>query len=169
EAEPQNLNHYRTVIQGYQQLNNIPKAIEWLEKARQTTAGAADATLAKQQSDLKVRLIETELEAEEARLVENPEDEALQAKVQALRDELLKVRVSEAQAIVDRYPNDPDYRFELGKLLCDAGEIDRAIPQFQISHRNPKVRIASPTYLGACFKSKRQYDLAVEQNQTAKS
>ncbi len=169
EKEPQNLNHYRTIVQGYQQLNEIPKAIEWLDKARETPAGQADATLAKQQSDLKIRLAESQLEAEEAQLVENPEDEALQMRVAELRKELTAVRVGEAQAMVDRYPNDPNYRFELGKLLFEAGEIDRAIQQFQISHRNPKVRIPSLTYLGACFKGKRQYDLAVEQYQTAKS
>lgn len=169
ETEPQNLNHYRTIVQGYEQLKNFPKALEWLEKARQTSAGAADATLVKQQSDLKVRMIESELEIEEALLVEDPNDAEHQKKVEGLRADLLTVRVKEAQSMVDRYPNDPNYRFELGKLLFDAGDIDLAIKQFQISHRSPKVRIASLTYLGACFKSKRQFDLAVEQYQTVKS
>lgn len=168
EAEPQNLNHFRAIVQGYLQLDDLPKAVEWLDKARQTPAGAADATLAKQQSELKVKVIEADLAAREAALVENPDDQALQQELEKLRDELSRVRVEEAQAMVDRYPNDPAYRFELGKLLFDAGEIDRAIQQFQISHRNPKVRLQSLTYLGACFKSKRQYDLAIEQYSTAK-
>jgi tetratricopeptide (TPR) repeat protein len=166
--EPNNLNHYRAIVQGYQQLNNLPKAIEWLEKARKLPAGAADATLAKQQSDLRIKLVESRLSQKEAQLVENPDDATLQQEAQGLRDELTKVRVEEAQAMVDRYPNDPGYRYEFGRLLFEAGDVDRAIQQFQISHRSPKVRIASLTFLGACFKSKRQYDLALEQYETAK-
>lgn len=167
-AEPQNLNHYRTIVQGYQQLGQIEEAIDWLAKARQTSAGAADATLVKQESELKIRLIESKLNALEARLVENPDDAALQQEIEQQRQDLARVRIEEAQSLVDRYPNDPGYRFELGKLLFEAGDIDKSIQQFQISHRSPKVRIQSLTYLGACFKSKRQYDLAVEQYETAK-
>src|SRR5690606_21975282 len=104
-----------------------------------------------------------------AELAEDPENETLRAEVAQLSDALTRTRTEEAQALVERYPNDPTYRFDLGKLLYETGEIDRAIQQFQISHRSPKVRLQSLTYLGACFKNKRQYDLAVEQYKTAKT
>jgi tetratricopeptide (TPR) repeat protein len=169
QAEPNNLNHYRSVVQGYQQLGDIPKALEWLEKARELPAGAADATLVKQYSDLKLRMLEVAISDREAQLVEDPNNEELRAEIEKLSGELILVRTEEAQTMVERYPNDPTYRFDLGKLLFESGEIDRAIQQFQISHRSPKVRLGSLTYLGACFKGKRQYDLAVEQYQTAKS
>lgn len=169
EAEPNSLNHYRSVIQGYEQLGDLPKALEWLDKARELPAGAADATLVKQHSDLKLKVLEAEISTLEARLVEEPDNEELRAEIEKLSTEFTRVRTEEAQAMVERYPNDPTYRFELGKLLFEAGDIDKAIQQFQISHRSPKVRLNSLTYLGACFKGKRQYDLALEQYQTAKS
>lgn len=169
EAEPENLNHYRDVVQGYEQLNDYPKAIEWLEKARELPSGSADATLLKKQSDLKIKALEVDVANKEAELADDPENEALKKEVEELSEKLAQIRTEEAQALVERYPNDPSYRFDLGKLLYESGEIDRAIQQFQISHRSPKVRLQSLTYLGACFKSKRQYDLAVEQYETAKS
>lgn len=169
EAEPQNLTHYRSIIQGYEQLGDLPKAIEWLEKVRELPAGAADATLVKQYSDLKVKALEADLAVQEAKLVEDPDNETLRAKVDELTTNLTRIRVEEAHTMVERYPNDPTYRFELGKLLYESGETDRAIQQFQISHRSPKVRLQSLTYLGACFKGKKQYDLAVEQYETAKA
>lgn len=169
EAEPANLTHYRSIIQGYEQLNDFPKALEWLEKACELPAGAADATLVKRRSDLKLKMLQADLARKEAELAENPENETLRSEVAQLSDDLTRTRTEEAQALVERYPNDPTYRFDLGKLLFEAGEIDRAIQQFQISHRSPKVRLQSLTYLGACFKNKRQYDLAVEQYKTAKA
>ncbi len=169
EAEPQNLNHYRSVVEGYEQLNNPAKAIEWLEKARELPSGAADATLLKKHSDLKIKMLQGEIDQRQADLRNDPENEAIQADIDRLSEDLAKLRIAEAQGLVDRYPNEPAYRFELGKLLFDAGEIDRAIQQFQVSHRSPKVRLQSLTYLGACFKSKGQYDLAVQQYETAKA
>lgn len=168
EAEPQNLNHYRSIVQGYEQLGDIPKAIEWLEKAQQLPAGAADATLAKQHSDLKIKALESDIHQKEAQLAEDPDNEALQGEISQLSQDLARIRVEEAQNLVERYPNDPGYRFELGKLLYESGQTDKAIQQFQISQRNPKVRLQSLTYMGACFKAKRQYDLAIEQYETAK-
>lgn len=169
EAEPTSLNHYRSIVQGYEQLGDLTKALEWLEKARELPAGAADATLVKQYSDLKLKVLENEIATLETQLVDDPENEAVREEVNRLSADLLRVRTEEASAMVERYPNDPTFRFELGKLLYEGGEVDRAIQQFQISHRNPKVRLPSLTYLGGCFKSKRQYDLAVEQYETAKS
>ncbi|HLS27655.1 MAG TPA: tetratricopeptide repeat protein [Opitutales bacterium] len=169
EEEPQNLNHYRDVIDNYEQLKDYPKAIEWLEKAREMPAGAADATLVKRHSDLKLKMLEIEISEHEAKLAEDPENEALQTELEQLKENLRTVRTEEAQNLVERYPNDPSYRFELGKLFYEAEEIDKAIQQFQVSQRSPKVRLQSLTFLGACFKSKQQYDLAIEQYQTAKA
>ena len=70
--------------------------------------------------------------------------------------------------MVERYPNDFNYRFELGMLLFEDGNLDDAIMQFQISQRSPKVRLQSLLGLGRAFTQGKKYDLAVDQLETAK-
>ncbi len=168
EAEPKNLNHYRTIVDGYQQIKDFDKAIEWLDKARQTEAGAADATLAKQYAELQLKKLEGEIAAKEAELAANPDNPELTAEIASLKESFAKVRLEEMQALVERYPNDYNQRFEFGKMLYEADEMDKAISQFQHALRSPKVRLQALTYLGSCFKTKKQYDLAVEQLTQAK-
>src|SRR5690606_4857813 len=111
--------------------NDWPKALEWLEKACELPAGAADATLVKQRSDLKLKMMQDDLARKESALAEDPNNEALREEINQLSADLVRIQTEEAQALVERYPNDPTYRFDLGKLLYESGEIDRAIQQFQ--------------------------------------
>src|SRR5690606_5339243 len=60
------------------------------------------------------------------------------------------------------------YRFDLARLLVEAGEIDQAIQHFQQAQRHPKLRIPTLLQLGACFQAKGILDLAVHQYETAK-
>ena len=70
--------------------------------------------------------------------------------------------------MVERYPNDFNFRFNLGQLLLEDGDLDGAIAQFQLSQRNPKVRALSLLGLGRAFIGGKKYDLAVDQLTTAK-
>ncbi len=169
KEEPENLNHYRTLVKHYQSVGDFDQAVHWVEEARKLPAGAADSTLEKLQSELKVARIERDLATKTKELKENPGSEQLQAEIDSLNEQLDSVRLQETKAMVDRYPNDYGNRFEYGRLLFKKGEIDAAIEQFQVSQRNAKVRVQSLMFLGNCFKHKKQYDLAVQQYATVKS
>lgn len=170
EAEPENINHYRTLIKQYEKVGDFEEAIRWVEKARKLPAGAADANLEKMRSELKVGRLERDIAAKSKEMKENPENrDRLQSEIDALQAELDDVKMEEVKALVERYPNDFSNRFEYGRLLFKKGEVDAAIEQFQLSQRNAKVRVQSLMYLGNCFKSKKQYDLAVQQYATVKS
>jgi tetratricopeptide (TPR) repeat protein len=167
-AEPENLNHYRSVIQAYQQLGDLDSAVVWVLKARETAAGSGDATLAKLEAELREAALEKRVAAQEAAVAASGEPEA-EARLAALRRELHEHRLAGARALVERYPNDMEARYRLGTLLYEADAIDDAISQFQTSQRSPKVRVASLLGLGACFQAKGLFDLAVLQYETAKS
>ena len=70
---------------------------------------------------------------------------------------------------VSRYPNDLLFRFDLGELHYQRGEINEAIQQFQLAQRNPQKRVRAMYYLALCFKKKGQLDIALEQLQKAAS
>jgi tetratricopeptide (TPR) repeat protein len=79
------------------------------------------------------------------------------------------VGIDSLKTLVEKYPTDLDFKFELGKLYRAAGTLDLAIQQFQSAQRNAKLRVAALTELGACFQGKGLLDLAVQQYQTAKN
>jgi tetratricopeptide (TPR) repeat protein len=77
--------------------------------------------------------------------------------------------LEDAKDKVERYPNDLMFRYDLGVIMYERGELNEAIQQFQLAQRNPQRRIRTLYYLGLCFKKKGQIDIAVEQMQKAVS
>ena len=169
EREPANLNHYRTLVQGFRQAGRLDEALEWTRKARAQPLGATDATWEKLESDLQVQVLERQLKDAEAALKNAPDSTEASERCEQLRRELLNFRLGEAQRMVERYPNDASARQTLGTLLFETGQLDAAIAQFQQAQRNPQVGIAALSGLGRCFKAKRLYDLAVAQFTAAKA
>lgn len=166
--EPANLNHYRTLVNGYRQQGRTAEALRWVQRAREQPGAAADAALEKQASELQIRLLEEQLQAAEAALALAPEDRAARERHEQLRGDLRVFRLAEAQRTVERYPNDHAARQAFGALLLDSGKIDQAIAQFQHAQKSPPVRIAALVGLGRAFKAKKLFDLAVAQFATAK-
>ncbi len=168
-SEPGNLNHYRSVVDGYRKLNRFADALEWMRKARQLPAGAADSGLEKIESDLEVAVLENEVHVLETKLEASPEDPAAKAAYDQAKTKLTAFRLSQAKAYVERYPNDYGARYTLANLHYEAGEYQEAIANYQQALKNPKVRIQALAGMGRSFKARKMFDLAVAQFQTAKN
>ena len=74
----------------------------------------------------------------------------------------------DAEHLVEKYPNDLMYRFDLGALYMKTGNIQGAIEQFQRAVGQPQRRVASLNYLGQCFQLEGLHDLAIDQYTKAK-
>jgi tetratricopeptide (TPR) repeat protein len=170
QAEPANLNHYREIVQCCRTLGRLDEAITWLGRARELPTGAADVTLEKLESELRIQRAAERVQQRESELAAaGGEPVVPDAELTRRREELSATRLGELRKFVDKYPNDLAYKFELGQALFAAGEIDQAIQQFQVVQRSPKLRRDALMQLGACFQAKRLYDLAVQQYETAKA
>jgi len=167
--QPENLNHYRAVIDGYRRLDNPAAALEYVKIARQLPTAMGDATLEKLQSDLTVAVLESKVKEAEAKAVAAPTDEAAKKALADARAQLTKVKLDDAKAYVERYPNDYAARFNLANLLYDLGEYQAAIGNYQQAQKAPKVRIAALGGMGRALKARKMFDLAVQQFQTAKN
>lgn len=168
QQEPENLSHYRTLVQACRQLGRLDEALIWTRQARRQPAGATDSAFDKQESELQTALLERRLRECEALAEKNPADPAAAARRDMARAELADFRLRDAQRTVERYPNDFAARQFLGECLLAAGQLDPAITQFQQAQKNPQVRIAALTGLGRAFKAKKLYDLALVQFGAAK-
>ncbi len=146
--QPENINHYRELASNYRKLGDYDSALEWVEKARQLESGRADVNLERLVGTLKREKMQKGIEAVEAQLEANPDDSAAQAELEKLRAEERAFRLDQAKTLVQRYPNEFSYRFELGELYFEDGETDSAIKELQLALRSPKVRVGALILLG---------------------
>ncbi|MFP4156706.1 MAG: tetratricopeptide repeat protein [Opitutales bacterium] len=169
EKEPESINHYRELANNYRKLGEYDNALEWVEKARKLESGRADVNLERLVGTLKREKMQKGIAEAEAKLESNPEDAEAQAELEKLRAEEHDFRREQAQLLVQRYPNEFSYRFELGEIYFADGETDHAIKELQLALRAPKVRVAALILLGKAYLAKGFHDLAAEQLQIAKS
>ena len=168
-AQPENLNHYRSIIEGYRRLNQPADALEYVKKARLLPSAAGDSTLEKLQSDLSVAVLDQKVKTLTTKLEESPADQDAVAALAAARKELNDLKLAESKSYVERYPNDYAARYTLASLLLEAGDHQGAIANFQQAQKSPKVRISALGGMGRALKARKMFDLAVQQFQTAKS
>ena len=170
-AQPGALEAYRMLASYCAELGTFDEALASIKEARIAglLSDGDDAELARLEADLVLKQMGHLIAETEAALRVHPQDETLRRKLERAKIEETNYRFKQAQAKVDQYPNEGAYRFELGVLLYQRGELDLAIRQFQRSQHSAKVHIESLLYLGRAYKAKTFFDLAIEQLQLAQS
>jgi tetratricopeptide (TPR) repeat protein len=157
QQEPGNVNYKRALADLYVKAGRFDDAVDLLAKAQEQSGGDPQIDMAL--SNIRMKQFEHEL----ADLKKAGDEAAVQAK----EDERQTFMLEDAQERVKRYPNDLQFRYELGVLLFERGELNEAIQHLQRAQRNPQRRIRALYYLALCFKQKQQYDIALEQLQKA--
>ena len=168
QAQPDNLNHYRSVVEGYRKIHNLDAALEYIRKARALPSGAADTTLAKQESELQHAILARRIKDIETQVALAPGDAALIESLAKAKRDFAETQLLEAKSFVERYPNDYGARFTLANFYFEAGDYQNAIANYQQAQKNPKVRIQAITGMGKALKARNMFDLAIAQFQTAK-
>lgn len=158
--EPGNINYRRALANLYASSRQWAEAIRTLEEAQQLT-GARDP-----QIDAALTAIHLQQYDDEIKTLQDAGDTAA---AEAKRAERAAYRFDDVRDRVSRYPNDLALKFDYGELLYERGQISEAIQQFQLAQRHAQRRPKALYYMGLCFKSKKQYDLAISQLEKAVS
>ena len=128
EQEPNNLNYYRALARLLSQSKRFDEAVEVLEAARKINA--ADPELDRTLTSTRISAFEAKIDAmKEAGDAEGAAE---------LEVEMNQFIFDDLSARVQRYPNDPKLRYELGMQYFMYEHYDDAIGQFQLSQRSPK-------------------------------
>ncbi len=163
QQDPNNPIYQRELGKLYAQKGDFDTALQYLETLFASEAGA-DPTLEKEINDIKCKRVSAKIAAKKAELAANPANAAaIENEIAALEKELSQLQLAEAERLVEKYPNELMYRFDLGVLYMKTGNIAGAIEQFQRSVGHPQRRVASLNYLGQCFQQEGLLDLAVDQ------
>lgn len=158
EHEPGNINH-RLALADIQMRHMLyDEAIENLESCLEQ-AGGSDPRIERKLVVAREQRIGLE--------IARAEDDGNEERADHLQKELTGLRMENAALQVQRYPNDLQLKFDYGRLLFNSGQYTEAIRQFQMTQRNPQRHIRSLIYLGLAFKAKEQFDIALEQLQSA--
>jgi tetratricopeptide (TPR) repeat protein len=162
EHDPGSPIYRRELGKLYAQKGDYDTALKYLEELFAAEAGA-DPTLEKEINDIKGRRITARITEKKSQRAANPDAADIENEIAALEKEMGQLQLGDAERLVERYPNDLMYRFELGVLYMKTGDIQGAIEQFQRSVSQPQRRVASLNYLGQCFQQEGLHDLAVDQ------
>jgi len=163
QAEPDNLNHYRQLCDYYQRYGDLQNAIAWIQQARQLEAGKGDVSLEEKERQLTLEYYDGVIEQWEKALATDPENAASQKGYSDAVQAKKNFQLNQLQSLVQRYPNEYGYRYELGCILFEEGEFDACLPHFQLAQRNAKVRLDAILFLGRAYLNKNFFDLAIEQ------
>lgn len=160
EKEPNNRRLLRSIADLYAQKKDFDKALEYFGMMT-TIEGQTDPSLEKAIADTKLRKLDHEIS-----LIDETAPDAADRRG-ALEKERQEFSLNEARRLVEKYPNDLNYRFDLGRLLFEFGRTSEAISEFQKAQMNPNRKIASQFYIGKCFAKQKMYDLAARRFETA--
>jgi tetratricopeptide (TPR) repeat protein len=109
--------------------------------------------------DLKIKLLDKDVERARKLGDEAGEERAMQ--------QILQARIEEHRKRVALHPTDLKLRHMLGRELLEAGQLDDAIAELQKSVKDPRHQLEATTLLGQAFRRKGMGDLARSQLQKA--
>ena len=160
--EPDNPVIQRELGKLYAQQENFEEALRYLE-GLYSKEGGSDSSLEYDIADIKIKCAAAKLTAKKQQLKTNPVNAAaLGNEIAALETELDKLKIREAEHLIDKYPNDLAYRYELGVLYMKTGNIQGAVEQLQRAVGQPQRRVASLNYLGQCYQQMGLHDMAID-------
>ncbi len=160
--DPENPVIQRELGKLYAQKDNFEDALRYLETL-QAKEGGSDPSLEREIADTKIKRLDSGINAKKKQLETNPANAAaLQNEITTLETELGQLKLAEAARLVERYPNDLMYRFDLGVLYMKMGNVEGAVEQLQKSRGQPQRRVASLNYLGQCYQNMGLHDMAIE-------
>jgi tetratricopeptide (TPR) repeat protein len=158
--EPQNVNYRRGLADYLAKADRLEEALASLEESS-ALSGGGDPQIDRAITAIRLRQFDRKIEELRAG---GRTDEVARAET-----EREAFRFSDTEERVRRYPNDLQFKYDLGVLLLEREKFTEAIQQFQLAQRNPQRRLRALYYLALCFKAKGQYDIAAEQLEKAKS
>jgi len=169
EQEPNNLNHYKRLSELYQKYGDLENAIAWIQEARKQDAGKADVSLEEKERSLTLEYFDNVIDQWDKQFQQNPNDQSFQSSLEEAINNRKIYQKTQLESLVQRYPNDFGYRYELGVLLFEEEDYENCLAHFQLAQKNAKVRLDAILYLGRAYSRKSFYDLAIEQFNLLKS
>lgn len=147
--DPKNKDNFLKLVDYYKREGRLADAAQQLEEAVQVSGG--DTNIKEMLEDVQLEIMRNELQETKQQATEASDDASLKQKCGELAKELTTREIDVFSRRMERYPNDLRLKFELGQRFMRVGNWQKAIPLFQISRGDPRIKGESLFYLGRCF------------------
>ncbi|NDI18120.1 MAG: hypothetical protein EBY83_09210, partial [Verrucomicrobia bacterium] len=155
EKEPQNVTLARQIAELCEQQGSLEYALQWFQFAYDMTQ-KTDPNLEKSVFRIRLALLDAEMNQARTDQVDPSLLTGIEARAKTLVLEGARERVA-------RYPNDLQYRYDLGEALIENELYKEAVPELQQALRQPSVRHRALNLLGVSYQKRKMLDLAAKQ------
>ncbi|MBS0263286.1 MAG: tetratricopeptide repeat protein [Planctomycetes bacterium] len=163
--EPANKDNYVKLADYYRREGQLDKAEEQLLKALEVASN--DLGIRELLEDVQLDLMKKTHEIAKEQFRTNPADQTLKQRAAELGNELLKRQLEILASRVDRYPADMRMKFDLASCYMKVQKWQQAIPLFQQSRGDPRLKGEALVKLGKCFCYDKKMALGIRQFEAA--
>jgi len=121
-----------------------------------------DFALMRRSNEQKIKKLRLMLKDVQTKAKADPQDCPLQQKAEQVQHQLDLVELEHYRMCTENYPTELKYKYEYGRALIKSQQFDRAIPLFQESQKDPRLKIVSMDKIGLCFLLKGWIEDAIE-------
>ena len=140
------------------------EAIKILQNAYEQSK---DFTFLKRLGEFRIKELKGRLRQTTEQIGTQPDDAVLQKQFQQIQHQLDEVELEHYKKCQQNYPTDLRFKYEYGRCLVKAKQFDQAIPIFQESQKDPRLKVASMDKMGLCFLLKGWLEDAIDIFQSA--
>ncbi len=163
--DPKVVDNYIKLGDFYIREGEYEKAEEQFKIALQASGNNVD--IRQRLEDVQLDMLRQNIEAAKNNAAANPDEPDLKKKTGELARELLSREIEIFSGRVERYPQDMRLKFELGQRHMRVQAWQKAIPLFQQSRGDARIRGESLLALGKCFYHDGKAQLAYKQFSSA--
>ena len=153
DESPKDIKLFKRLSELYIKAKKLDQAQAILEKGLSIND---DFTLREALGDVRLRHFDEQIGALK-------DDPAAKDRLAALQHERLLFSVEEFKRRVEDHPTELGLRYDLGKSMFQAGQVDEAIAELQKATKDPRRRLQARRYLGHAFYRKELFDLAIKE------
>ena len=121
-----------------------------------------DFTFLKRLGEFRIKKLKHPILQLTKQLQKAPRDESLRKQLQQLQHQLDEVELDHFKKCEENYPTELRFKYEYGRTLIKAQQFDQAIPMFQESRKDPRLKVISMDKMGLCFLLKGWEDDAID-------
>ncbi|MFO1020317.1 MAG: tetratricopeptide repeat protein [Planctomycetales bacterium] len=163
--DPANKDNYLKLAAILRRGGKLEEAKENLQLALDASGG--DISIREQMEDVELDMMRAAVQAAKDAYLADKENPDKKQHYAALSNELILREISVYDERVRRYPADSRLKFELAKRYFSQKKYEEAIPHFQQSRGDNRIKGEAFLYLGKCFIAKKEYSLAKRQLEQA--
>ncbi len=124
---------------------------EAVKTLQNSYAQTKDFTFLRRLGEYRIKILKSQIRQLAAQLKAQPEDESLQKKHQQLQHQFDEVELEHFHKCQQNYPTDLRLKYDYGRCLVKKQQFDQAIPMFQESRKDPRLKVPSMDKMGLCF------------------